>query len=60
MKKTIAMIALAAVCFGSAAPVFASVKTVQDTTMKTKVKKKRDKVKIKKKPVVKKDTTVKT
>ncbi|MFI5162062.1 MAG: hypothetical protein ACHQHN_12345 [Sphingobacteriales bacterium] len=59
MKKVIATIALAAICFGSAAPVFASVKTTQDTTQKVKVKKKRDKVKIKKKPVMKKDTTIK-
>lgn len=59
MKKVLAMIALAAICFGSTAPVFASARTMQqDTLTKTKVKKKRDKVKIKKK-AVKRDTTVK-
>ncbi|HEX3386856.1 MAG TPA: hypothetical protein VHS53_16765 [Mucilaginibacter sp.] len=57
MKKVIAMIALAAVCFGSTASAFTTVKAAQDTTSKVKVKKKRDKVKMKKKPV--KDTTVK-
>ena len=59
MKKVIAMIALAAVCFGSTASAFTTVKAAQDTLQKTKVKKKRDKVKIKKK-AVKRDTTVKT
>jgi len=55
MKKVIAMIALAAVCFGSTASAFTTVKAAQDT-VKTKVKKKLNKTKIKKK-VVKKDTT---
>jgi len=59
MKKVLAMIALAAVCFGSSAPAFASVKTAQDTIQRTKVKKKLNKTKIKK-TVVKKDTTTKT
>lgn len=58
MKKVIAMIALAAICFGSTASAFTTVKAAQDTLQKTKVKKKRDKVKIKKK-AVKRDTTVK-
>ena len=59
MKKVLAMIALAAICFGSSAYAFTPVKVIkQDTTQKVKIKKKRDKVKIKKKPV-KKDTTVK-
>ncbi|MBS1530026.1 MAG: hypothetical protein JSU01_06945 [Bacteroidetes bacterium] len=59
MKKAIAMIALAAICFGSTAYAFTPVKVMrQDTTTKVKVKKKRDKVKLKRKPV-KKDTTVK-
>jgi len=53
MKKAIAMIALAAVCFGATASAFTPVKAAQDT-VKTKVKKKGDKVKIKKKV---KDTT---
>ena len=55
MKKALAMIALAAICFGSSAPAFASEKAAQDT-MKVKVKKKLNKTKIKKK-VVKRDTT---
>ena len=56
MKKVIAMIALAAVGFGSTASAFTTVKTAQDTIQRTKVKKKLNKTKIKKK-VVKKDTT---
>lgn len=58
MKKVIAMIALAAVCFCSTASAFTTVKAAQDTTQRTKVKKKLNKTKIKKK-VTKKDTTVK-
>jgi hypothetical protein len=54
MKKALAMIALAAICFGSTASAFTRVQ--QDTT-KTKVKAKHHKVKIKKK---KKDTTEKS
>ena len=53
MKKTIAMIALAAICFGTTAYAATPVKAVQDTT-KVKVKKKGDKTKIKKKTT---DTT---
>ena len=56
MKKVIAMIALAAVCFGSTASAFTTIKAAQDTIKKTKVKRKLNKTKIKKK-VVKKDTT---
>jgi hypothetical protein len=43
MKKTLAMIALAAICFGSSASAFASVRAVQDTTKKdtTKMKSKK-------------------
>ena len=55
MKKTIAMIALAAVCFASTASAYPAGKIVQDTVTKTKVKKKSDKVKVKKKKV-KRDT----
>ncbi|HJP62091.1 MAG TPA: hypothetical protein VJ844_01555 [Mucilaginibacter sp.] len=58
MKKTMAMIALAAICFGSSAYAITPVKMTQDTTkkdtVKVKVKKKGTKVKIKKKV---KDTT---
>jgi hypothetical protein len=58
MKKTMAMIALAAICFGSSAYALTPVKMTQDTTkkdtVKMKVKKKGTKVKIKKKM---KDTT---
>ncbi len=53
MKKTLAMIALAAVCFGTTASAFTPVKAAQDTT-KMKVKKKGNKMKMKKKT---KDTT---
>jgi hypothetical protein len=53
MKKALAMIALAAVCFGSTASAFTPVKAAQDTT-KVKVKKKGTKMKMKKKT---KDTT---
>jgi hypothetical protein len=57
MKKALAIIALAAVCFGSTASAYTPVRAPQDTLTKTKVKKKGDKVKIKKKKV-KRDTTV--
>ncbi|MGZ3810183.1 MAG: hypothetical protein ACXVB0_16230 [Mucilaginibacter sp.] len=60
MKKALAMIALAAVCFGTTAPAFATATAVQDTTKKDttkmKVKKKGTKTKIKTKM---KDTTKK-
>jgi hypothetical protein len=60
MKKALAMIALAAICFGSTAYAFTPVKAVQDTvkkdTTKAKVKKKGTKTKTK---VKTKDTTVK-
>jgi len=53
MKKAMAMIALAAICFGSSAYALTPVKMAQDTTkkdtVKMKVKKKGTKVKIKKK-----------
>ena len=56
MKKALAMIALAAICFGTTAS--ASTHMQQDTTKgKVKVKKKGDKVKVKKKI---KDTTTHT
>lgn len=55
MKKTLCMIALAAICFGSTASAFTPVKAVQDTT-KSKMKKKGHKMKMKKKS---KDTTTK-
>lgn len=55
MKKTIAMILLAVIGFGSAASAYPTVRTAQDTLTKTKVKKKSDKVKVKKKKV-KRDT----
>ena len=55
MKKVLAMIALAAVCFGATASAFTPVKAAQDT-VKTKVKKKGNKMKMKKKV---KDTTAK-
>lgn len=51
MRKALAMIALAAICFGTTASAFTH---MQQDTAKVKVKKKHDKVKIKKK---KKDTT---
>jgi hypothetical protein len=58
MKKIVAMIALAAICFGTAAYAATPVKMVQDTTKKDtskmKMKKKGDKMKMKKKM---KDTT---
>jgi len=56
MKKVIAMIALAAVCFGSTAYAFTPVKAIQQDTSKAKVKvkKKGNKMKVKKKM---KDTT---
>lgn len=53
MKKAIAMIALAAICFGTSAYAVTPVKAVQDTT-KMKMKKKGTKTKIKKKTT---DTT---
>jgi hypothetical protein len=60
MKKVIAMIALAAVCFGSVASASTVVKAASDTTKKDttkmKVKKKGDKLK---KKVKTKDTTIK-
>jgi len=60
MKKTLAMIALAAVCFGTTASAFTPVKAAQDTTKKDtskmKMKKKGSKMKMKKKM---KDTTKK-
>ena len=56
MKKTIAMIALAAICFGTVSAAIPA-KSVSDTTVsKTKIKKKPNKLKIKKKV---KDTTAK-
>jgi hypothetical protein len=55
MKKALAMIALAAICFGSTASAFTTVNAKQDTT-KTKMKKKGSKMKMKKKT---KDTTMK-
>jgi hypothetical protein len=55
MKKALAMIALAAVCFGTTSYAFTPVKLLQDTT-KVKVKKKGTKMKMKKKV---KDTTQK-
>lgn len=58
MKKVIAMIALAAICAGTVAAAATPVKMQQDTakkdTAKVKVKKKGDKMKMKKKM---KDTT---
>jgi beta-lactam-binding protein with PASTA domain len=56
MKKVIATIALAAVCFGSTAYAFTPVRVMQQDTSKAKVKvkKKGNKVKVKKKV---KDTT---
>jgi hypothetical protein len=58
MKKVIAMIALAAICAGTVASAATPVKMQQDTakkdTTKVKVKKKGDKMKMKKKM---KDTT---
>ncbi|HVS91968.1 MAG TPA: hypothetical protein VHE59_08065 [Mucilaginibacter sp.] len=56
MKKALAMIALAAVCFGTTASALTTVKAASDTT-KVKVKKKPNKMKIKKKKVA--DTTAK-
>lgn len=60
MKKIIAMLALAAICFGTVAEAATTVKAVQDTTKKDttkkKVKKKGTKTKMKTKM---KDTTVK-
>jgi hypothetical protein len=60
MKKVIAMIALAAICFGSTASAFTTIKAAQDTskkdTTKMKMKKKGTKMKMKKKA---KDTTIK-
>ena len=53
MKKALAMIALAAICFGSTASAYTPVKAASDTT-KMKMKKKNGKMKMKKK----KDTTV--
>ncbi len=55
MKKAMAMIALAAICFGTTASAYTTVKAAQDTT-KMKVKKKGSKMKMKKKT---KDTTQK-
>lgn len=60
MKKALAMIALAAVCFGTTASAFTTVKAAQDTTKKDttkmKVRKKGNKTKVKMKT---KDTTKK-
>ncbi|MBS1501245.1 MAG: hypothetical protein JST32_04235 [Bacteroidetes bacterium] len=56
MKKTLAMIALAAICFGTTASALTKVKAATDTT-KVKVKKKPNKMKMKKKKVT--DTTAK-
>ncbi|HEY4194619.1 MAG TPA: hypothetical protein VGM63_03730 [Mucilaginibacter sp.] len=53
MKKALAMIALAAICFGTTAYAVTPVRVQQDTT-KMKVKKKGTKTKMKKKM---KDTT---
>lgn len=53
MKKVLAMVALAAICFGTSAYAFTPADAKQDTT-KVKVKKKGDKMKVKKKV---KDTT---
>ncbi|MEO6849817.1 MAG: hypothetical protein ABI203_06260, partial [Mucilaginibacter sp.] len=55
MKKALAMIALAAICFGSSASAFTPATLHQDT-VKVKVKKKGNKMKMKKKV---KDTTTK-
>ena len=55
MKKALAMIALAAVCFGTTASAITPVSAKQDTT-KMKMKKKGSKMKMKKKT---KDTTMK-
>lgn len=55
MKKALAMIALAAICFGTAASAHTTPRMQQDTSKaKVKVKKKGNKVKVKKKM---KDTT---
>jgi len=51
MKKALAMIALAAICFGTTASAYTP---MQQDTAKTKIKAKHHKVKIKQK---KKDTT---
>jgi hypothetical protein len=56
MKKALAMIALVAICFSSSAYAFTPVKAASDTTKKIKVKKKVNKMKMKKKVV---DTTKK-
>ena len=60
MKKVIAMIALAAVCFGTSASAYTVIKAAQDTTKKDttkmKVKKKGNKTKTK---IKTKDTTAK-
>lgn len=48
MKKALAMIALAAICFGTTASAYSTAKAASDTT-KTKIKKKGDKMKVKKK-----------
>jgi len=56
MKKALAMIALAAICFGSSAYAFTPVRAMQQDTSKVKVKKKHGKMKMKKKT---KDTTIK-
>jgi len=57
MKKVLAIIALAAVCFGTTASAYTPVRAQQDTLTKTKVKKKDNKVKIKKKKVLRDTTT---
>ena len=54
MKKALAMIALAAICFGTTVYAVTPLKAVQDT-IKTKTKKKGDKTKEKTKTT--KDTT---
>ena len=51
MKKALAMIALAAICFGTTASAYT---TMKRDTVKTKIKAKHNKVKIKRK---KKDST---
>jgi hypothetical protein len=53
MKKALAMIALAAICFGSTASAFTPVKAASDTT-KMKMKKKMGKMKKKMKDTTKK------
>ena len=56
MKKIITMVALAAICFGTAS-VAAPVKAAQDTMMKKKMKMKKKTTKMKMKKKMMKDTT---